>query len=106
MNLLVSIVGGTVGAAFVSGIFGVIMWKLNRKATCDDRKTDVIVGLQLLLYIQIKQLGLEYISANEIQPGDLEDLDRMHKFYHDNLDGDGYLDGIMNKVRRLPLRIA
>ena len=40
MQLLMTVIGGAVGAAIVSGIFGIIMWKLNRKAQVEDRHED------------------------------------------------------------------
>lgn len=42
-EIIISIMGGSVGAALVAGVFGIITWKLNRKAAKED-KADTIVA--------------------------------------------------------------
>lgn len=61
-------------------------------------------GVRILLYDKIKYLGRKYIEAKEISEEDLEDLIHMHEIYHSQLKGNGYLDGIMDKVRALPVK--
>lgn len=94
------------GGAAVGGFFTILVWVLNRKASKADkqecRKDGIELGVQILLYDKIKNLSKKYIDAGHISPEDLEDLIRMHKIYHDNLNGNGFLDDMMEAVHALP----
>ena len=128
MEIVAAIVGGSCGAAIVSGIFGVIMFCLNRKAKKEDAAQDkqiancsaraeelaelkrmvevLFVADRTLLYDRIKHIGKAYIDRGHITIEELEDLKLMHSVYHDKdkLDGNGFLDAIMENVHKLPLR--
>lgn len=122
MELMLAIVGGGAGAALVAGIFGLIQWRLNRKAQMEDQAADRRAGecaargaelLELreqmkvalladrtILYDRIKHLGKSYIARGWVTVEELEDLNMMHEVYHDKdkLDGNGFLDKLMNTV--------
>lgn len=126
MNVLLTILGGAVGAGIVSGIFGVIMWKLNRKAAKEDRADEnakkaesardeemqeiktqlesLIVAERTSMYDRIKHNGNSYLRKGWISSEDLEDLIEMHRVYHDELKGNGFLDNLMEKVKALPVK--
>lgn len=128
MDIVVAIVGGSCGAAIVSGVFGVVTWFLNRKAKREDvaasqniancnaraeelaelkRMVEVLfVADRTLLYDRIKHIGKAHIEAVFITVEELEDLTLMHSVYHDKdkLNGNGFLDNLMKAVRNLPLR--
>ena len=128
MELITAIIGGSCGAALVSGVFGVIMFCLQRKAKKEDnadqqqaadcsaraeeladlkRMVEVLfVADRTLLYDRIKHIGKSYIARGYITVEELEDLTLMHSVYHDKdkLNGNGFLDGIMENVHKLPLR--
>jgi hypothetical protein len=103
MELWTAVLTGGVAAALVSGIFSIVLWKMNRKATKEDKADDTKVALRILLYDRIKHLGRDYINRGEISSEDLEDIISMHKVYHDNLNGNGFLDSIMAQVKNLPI---
>lgn len=103
-EIIIAILGSGLLASIVSSGANIILWKLKNDKAKEDRNNDVVEGLQVLLYNEIKSLGLQYIAAGEIAAEDLEDLERTHKVYHDKLDGNGYLDDIMHKVRKLQLK--
>ena len=129
-EVILAIVGGSCGAAIVAGIFGIITWRLNRKAAKEDRAEAqsnascaergeqikrledsvnvLILADRTVLYDRIKHLGKSYIDRGYITVEELEDLDRMHAVYHDpdKLNGNGFLDELMKTVHRLPLRVA
>ena len=94
MEILLAIFGSGALAALISGIFGLIR---DRKAKKDGMRA----GVRQLLYDKIKYLGRKYIAAGEVSEEDLEDLIDMHKIYHDELEGNGYLDHIMTEVKKL-----
>ena len=115
MDFLLTLLSGSVGAGIVAGVFGIIMWKLNRKATRDDRQEDRVAeerksndelraGIRMILYAMIKQRARCYIAAGEITLEDLEDLLAMHAIYHDALHGNGFLDNLMDQVKKLPIK--
>ena len=130
MEVILAIVGGSCGAAIVAGIFGLITWRLNRKAAKEDladAKIDtncaargkeikdlqtlvsvLILADRTILYDRIKHLGKSYITRGYVTLEELEDLKRMHDVYHDpdKLNGNGFLDDLMNAVRSLPKRAA
>lgn len=115
MSVLIAILGGTAGAAFVTGIFSLIKWRLDRKASREDRNADkedktneqiagIVVGVRMLMYDRIKHLGNSYLRRGSVSSEELEDLISMHKVYHNELDGNGFLDNLMEKVKHLPVK--
>jgi len=88
-------------AAVVSSITTLITRYLDRKSKKEDSTT---AGLRILLYDRIKYLGRCYITAESIDGEDLEDIIEMHKIYHDDLKGNGYLDKVMDQVKALPIK--
>lgn len=127
MELLKTFLTGAAGAALVGGIFGIIMWCLNRKAAIEDAaKEDVatvcaargqtidnlskmvsslIVADRTILYDRIKHLAKSYIQRNWVSVEEYEDLKRMHKVYHDELEGNGFLDDLMAEVAKLDKKV-
>ena len=127
MELLKTILTGAAGAALVGGIFGIIMWCLNRKAAKEDaEKVDVasvcaargktiealskmvsslIVADRTILYDRIKHLAKAYIKRGWISVEEFEDLKRMHDVYHDELEGNGFLNDLMVEVAKLEKKV-
>lgn len=103
MDILIALIGGGVASAIVGGIFSVIMWRLNRNATKEDKGDDIRCGLRMILYVEIKQLGKTYIARGSIHGEELEDILAMHRVYHDKLGGNGFLDNLMRQVEMLPI---
>lgn len=125
-EILKSFLGGAGGAAIIAGLFSIWQWFLNRNAKKEDQavqqKADdckargediarvenqvkaLYKANRIQMYDRIKHLGKAYIAAHEISSEDLEDLIDMHKCYHDDLGGNGFLDEIMEQVRHLPIK--
>lgn len=99
LQLLITATGG----ALVALVGSLILWRWNRKAQKEDKDDDIRAGLRILLYDRIKFLGKSYISRGWVTAEELEDLISMHKIYHDNLKGNGFLDSLMDQVKRLPI---
>lgn len=59
-------------------------------------------GVRNLLYNDVKRTGRKYIERGSVSFEELEDLKRTHRIYHDDLNGNGFLDTIMNDVEGLP----
>ena len=94
---VIAIIGSGALSALITGLIHLREQKLKK----DD---GIKAGVRILLYDRIKHLGLTYIQQGYITADALEDLEHMHEIYHRELNGNGYLDSIMNLVRRLPIR--
>lgn len=129
MEALLGLLGSAFGAALVAGAFGLVQWRLNRKAQQEDAAADrkaagcaargaeiqalndkvnaLMEADRTLLYDRIKHLAKSYIKQKWISVEDYEDLKRMHKVYHDpdRLNGNGFLDGLMAEVEELEKRV-
>lgn len=112
MEVILGILGSSAIAAIISGVFALLQnkQKTSFKSTEELQATQETLreGLQQILYVQIKALCKEHIANGYIASNELEDLERMHKVYHDGLNGNGYLDDLMKTVRHLriiPARI-
>ncbi|HNX13850.1 MAG TPA: hypothetical protein PK854_12300 [Oscillospiraceae bacterium] len=97
MEIFAAILGSGALSALISGVFALVR---DQRA----KKDGVRAGVRQLLYDKIKYLGRKYAAAGEVSEEDLEDLIDMHKIYHDELCGNGYLDHVMAGVRALPAK--
>jgi hypothetical protein len=127
MEFILELLKSAFGAALLAGFFGIWQWRLNRKAQKEDRaagskaascaqrgeeiKTlqqtvnSLIVADRTILYDRIKHLAKSYIKRGWITIEEYEDLKRMHKVYHNELNGNGFLDAIMADVDELEKRV-
>lgn len=125
VDVLIAILGGSVGAAVVAGMFSLFKWRLDRKAALEDREVaedradcaargedlkrietrvdGLYAAMRMQMYNDIKARGKACISHKCITSEELEDLTNMHKCYHDDLGGNGFLDTLMKQVRHLPI---
>ena len=105
MEVILGILGSSAIAAIISGVFALLQnkQKTSFKSAEELQSTQGVLrdGLQQILYVQIKALCKEHIANGYIASNELEDLERMHKVYHDGLNGNGYLDDMMNAVKHL-----
>ena len=92
-ELIIAVIGSGALSAVISGVFTLVLRK-------KQREDGVSAGVRQLLYDRIKYLCKEHIARGYIASNDLEDLSRMHKIYHDDLAGNGFLDDLMAEVRR------
>lgn len=104
LQLVVAIVSGGIGAAVVSGVFSVLLWKLNNDKKESGKLTNIVNGLQMLLYAEIKTKGKQYLAEGSVSTENLEDILKMHRIYHEQLQGNGFLDSLMKSVTRLPVQ--
>lgn len=127
MEFILELLKSAFGAALLAGFFGIWQWRLNRKAQKEDKAADnravncaargkeienlqktvnaLIVADRAILYDRIKHLAKTYIKRGYITVEEYEDLKRMHKVYHDDLSGNGFLDSIMEEVDKLEKRV-
>ena len=118
MEFIKTFLGGAGGAAIVAGLFALFQWRLNRKAQKEDKAADrkqaenegmkeilqkmdvLFLADRTILFDRIKHLGKSYIGRGYITVEELEDLKLMHQVYHDpdKLNGNGFLDALMDTV--------
>ena len=92
-------------AIITSGALTALITNLFTMAERKKKSSDgVQEGVRLLLYGQIKQLARQYLAAGEIAADELEDLANMWQCYHGPLEGNGYLDDLMARVGKLPIK--
>lgn len=93
-EIIIAVIGSGALSAIISSVFSA--------ANARKRGKDgVAAGVQQLMYDRIKYLCKSHIARGKIATNDLEDLERMHKIYHDDLAGNGYLEDLMEQVRHL-----
>lgn len=116
MELLIAIVGGGIGAAIVNGLFRLLELKMSKgmkdqRAQCAARAEEIAevkkqgeascAANRVILHDRIKYLGKAHIAKGEITAEDLEDIMNMHRCYHNDLGGNGFLDNLMEQVCKL-----
>lgn len=128
MEWVLDLLKSAFGAGIVAGLFGLVQWRLNRKAqkedqaatrnatSCAERGREInnlqqtvnalIVADRTILYDRIKHLAKAYIKRRWISVEEYEDLKRMHMVYHDDLKGNGFLDSIMSEVDKIEKRVV
>ena len=75
---------------------------LDREVIDTDLKSRCLqAGLREILYDRIKYLCLKYISEGKIREEEYKSLSRMWRVYHEELEGNGYLDGEMKEIDKL-----
>lgn len=95
--IIVAIIGSGLLTTILNRIFAV---RDKRKA----EKTGEAKALRLIMKNNIRVLCNEYLVKGYIYADELADLESMHRCYHDDLGGNGWLDSMMSSVRRLPVR--
>lgn len=95
MEIILAILGSSALAAVISGIFGLLVSR-------QHKENGVAAGVRILLYERIKFLGTHYVEKGYVSNDDYEDLLKMHRVYHSPLKGNGFLDDIMEQVKKLP----
>lgn len=109
MELLTIALGGGISAAVVSGAVQVILFRLNRKATLDDRKGDgyklLRDALRSVLKNSIVRTHREFMAEKEIGRYSLQSVLDMYEQYK-ALGGNAFVDEIIQELKELPLGIG
>lgn len=97
VTIVVAIIG--------SGLFNVIvsqLFAIREKKKCDY--ADVKKAARLLMKTELRDLCERYIAQGWIYEDELDDIIAMHNCYHDDLNGNGFLDTLMKRVKDLEIR--
>lgn len=92
-------------AIISSGVLNTLIthWMTNRKKNRDDEE-GVKEAARLLMKNELRALCRSYIEQGWIYEDELEDIMAMHKCYHEDLNGNGFLNKQMDKVMNLEVR--
>lgn len=93
---IIALLGSGAFSALISGVFMLLTDRHRRES--GERK-----AMRLIMYRSIKQDARSCMERGYIRADELEDLVAYHGCYHDDLGGNGFLDNLMEKVKRLPI---
>lgn len=88
-------------AIIASGFFNTLLGYI---VSAKEKKSGINQSLRLLMKDRLRFLCVHYINQGWIYEDELEDIIAMHKCYHDDLNGNGFLDKLMEKVTSLEIR--
>lgn len=103
MEIALSILGGSCGAAIVTGIFGLVKLLIDRRDKKSGKEDHQNKALRYLMLYIIQERAKQYIKEGRISLDDRRSLHHWHDLYHNGLGGNGDADALMEQVDRLPL---
>lgn len=92
-------------AIISSGVLNTLIthWITEKKKN-NDKEEGVKEAARLLMKNELRSLCRAYIEQGWIYEDELEDLMAMHSCYHNDLNGNGFLNKQMTKVENLEVR--
>lgn len=103
MEVMLSIVGGSCGAAIVSGTVALIQFLISRRDSRSGRTDAQNKALRYLMLYIIQERAKQHIFDGCISLDDRRSLHHWHDLYHNGLGGNGDADALMRQVDSLPL---
>lgn len=103
MEVIASIIGGSLGAAVVSGTFGIIQYRMARRDKQAERNSAQTKALRYIMLYIIQERAKQHIKDGNITLEERRSLHHWHNLYHDGLGGNGDADALMAQVDKLPL---
>lgn len=100
---VLSVIGGSFGAAIVTGVFAVIQYRLARRDKLSDKADAHNKALRYLMLYIIQERAKQHIREGIITLEDRRSLHHWHELYHNGLGGNGDADALMAQVDRLPM---
>ena len=101
MNIWVTIVVAILGSGLINTLLNYWITVNERKRVDEDGSKK---ASRLLMKNEIRRLCDSYIAQGWIYEDELEDLMAMHKCYHNDLGGNGFLDEMMLRVKKLEIK--
>lgn len=96
-SVILAVIGSGMLSTLISQVFTLIQRRIDQKKGSNQ-------AIRLVLKDRLRFLCVHYINQGWIYEDELEDIITMHKCYHDELKGNGYLDTLMSKVKNLEVR--
>lgn len=95
------IIVAVIGSGLLTTVINRVFTYLDKRA---ELKSGITHGVRLVLKDRLRFLCVRYIEQGWIYEDELEDLISMHSAYHDTLKGNGYLDELIGRVKKLPMK--
>lgn len=89
------------GSGLLSTIVTQIISAINKRR---DKKSGMTAGIRLIIKDRVRYLAVKYIDQGWIYVDELEDIVALWGCYHNELNGNGFLDSLMAQVKALPVR--
>lgn len=105
MEVILSVIGGSCGAAIVSGAVALLQFLINRKDQSSGKADVRGKALRYLMLYIIQERAKQHIHEGDISLDERRSLHHWHELYHQGLGGNGDADALMQQVERLPVRI-
>lgn len=93
-------------AAIISGGVSSLIWFLSARRDSIKDKDEIRAALRVLLEMEIKNAGREYIRRGSITLDELDEMERMNAVYHESLNGNGFIKSVMQQCENLPKKAA
>lgn len=100
-----AVLGGSAGAALVTGIWSLTEYLLRRKDERSEKKDAQRKALKYMMLYIIQERAKEHIREASISMDERRSLHRWHTLYHEGLGGNGDADTLMQQVDALPLKM-
>ena len=92
-------------ALLTSGAFNTLcVWSVSQHTKKHKDITACAKANRLLMKNELRRLCMHYIEQNWTYEDELDDIIAMHSCYHNDLEGNGFLDTQMNNVKKLEVR--
>ena len=105
-QIIVDVLAGAAGAAFVAGVFAFIQYKVKRHDDKSDASDVSNKALRYLMLYIIQERAKSHIKDGKITLEDRRALHHWHSLYHEKppkgLGGNGDADALMKQVDALP----
>lgn len=105
-ELLITALGGSVGAAFVTGVWTLVQYKLRRQDDRADRRDAQNKALRYIMLYIIEERAKEYLREGRITMAARRSLHHWHQLYHEGLGGNGDADTLMRQIDALALDVT
>lgn len=102
-EIVLAILGGATGAALVTGVMSIVMYRMKRRDEKNDSNDVMAKALRYLMLYIIQERAKDHIRAQEVSLEDLRLLHHWHNLYHDGLGGNGDADALIQQVEHLKI---
>ena len=102
-EIITSIIGGSCGAALVTGAVTLIQFFIRRKDKASGHEDAQNKALRYLMLYIIQERCMTYIRSGEISLDERRAMHHWHDVYHNGLGGNGDANSLMEQIDHLPI---
>lgn len=102
-EVILSVLGGSAGAAVVTGLVALLQYLIKRKDEKSDKHNAERKALRYLMLYIIQERAKDHIRDKSITLEDRRALHHWHDLYHNGLGGNGDAEALLAQIDKLPL---